>query len=557
MYNRELLDYVINTKKDNRKYICEQEFAIFAMYYFAEFFIYKIPAFQWLMYKMLKEFTEGKFKYILWVMFRESSKTTITKMYLTYCICYRKKRFINWDAYDKGNSEAALFDIATWLQTNKRILADFGQLFYEESRHTERKQAALKRINEFITVNKIKVKAYSTQESTRGRIFDRYRPDLYILDDIETEKTMTSVPVTGKIIEHLNTLKTGMSVDGQAIFLGNLISTSGSIATLIAESQENKDLWRYMRVDVEKDGEISWPDKFVWTRDEAAEANTKIQNRAEYKVSLEQKKRDLNAGGKKVYEAEMMNNPEVSGELFFDRDKIEADMKRAKVKPPIKIIGGLSIWEPYIARNRYAFGGDTAKGVQRDSCTSVGIRFAETSAVPAVVIATYASNEIKPDLFGDEMASHGRMFGECLLAPELNATGYATVTRLKAIYPIAKIYRQVREDQAGKVITKDLGWEATSANVATIYYNFRSAHDNGEIVVYCPALLAEMYSFTRRDLEGAVKKAEQLELTGIITRHFDLLRAACIAWDMRLHTRPAQKKAYKQADPERVSEYHG
>src|SRR3990167_4547257 len=155
-------------------------------------------------------------------MFRESEKSSIAKMYVIYCICYRKKRFINYDAYDKGNAEAALFDIATWLQTNKRIIADFGYLFQDESERSRKKQATLKRINEFITVNRVKVKAYSTQESTRGRIFDRWRPDLYVVDDFETEITIKSVLVTAKIIQHLDTMKTGLSVDGQIIFLCNL-----------------------------------------------------------------------------------------------------------------------------------------------------------------------------------------------------------------------------------------------------------------------------------------------------------------------------------------------
>jgi hypothetical protein len=174
-----------------------------------------------------------------------------------------------------------------------------------------------------------------------------------------------------------------------------------------------------------------------------------------------------------------------------------------------------------------------------------------------MVVGTYADNTIAPDLFGDEMAAHGRIFGECLLAPELNNTGYATVTRLKAIYPQGKIYRQVREDQVGKAQTKDLGWEATSANVSTIYYNFRSAWNDGLIEIYCPRLLAEMRVFTKRHLEHAMKRGEQMEVDSLRTRHFDLLRAACIAWAMDVHAKPGEKKKYKQGEYIPSSEYQG
>lgn len=565
MIAKALLEKVITGHRNERVYLCEQEFALFAMYYFAEYFTYAIPGFQWMMYKALNEFIRGRFKFLLWIMFRESAKTTIAKVYVIYCICYQKKRFINYDSYDKGNAESALFDISTWLQTNKRLIQDFGQLYFESIKARSQEQK-MKRLTEFVTANKVKVKAYSTQESTRGRIYDRWRPDLYIIDDFETEVTAKSLPVTAKIIAHLDGLKAGLSPDGQVIFLGNLISETGSVASLMMEAQENPNSWRSMRVDVEMDGAIVWPDKYVKTNAEANEINAKIPDRKQWKVSLEQKKKDLNAGGRKVYEAEMMNNPEAAGEPFFERSRVDRDIALAKMKQPIKVVGGLSVWEEYRAKSRYAFGGDTAKGVSRDSCASVGIRFADVSSEPSVVIGSYASNTIPPDDFGDEMASHGRMFGECLLAPELNNTGYATVTRLKStdsrtklpVYPVHRIYRQVREDQIGKNITRDLGWEATSANVATIYFNFRSAYQNGELKIYCPYLLAEIRAFTKRDLEESSKRTEQPQGVTMMTRHFDRLRAACIAWDMRMHaTISPPKKSYKQLPHVPVSDYQG
>lgn len=559
MIARALLEKCITGKKTERIYLCEQEFALFAMYYFAEYFTYAIPGFQWLMYKALNEFVRGKFKFLLWIMFRESAKTTIAKIFVVYCIVYRKKRFINWDAYDKGNAEAALFDIATWLQTNKRINADFGQLFYERNERDQARYATMKRISEFVTVNRVKVKAYSTQESTRGRIYDKWRPDLYVLEDFETSKTIKSVAVTQKVVEHIDELKSGLSPDGQVLFLCNLISDSGSVALLVNEAEENPMAWRKHLVSVEdpKTGEIAWKDKYVRTIEEAEKINA-TRSRKERVVSLEQLKKDLNAGGRKVYEAEMMNDPEASGELFFGRERINENIIEATKHKHIKDIGGLTVWEEFRARNRYAFGADTAKGVGRDSCASVGMRFPLIDTEKSSVIATYASSTIAPDLFGDEMASHGNLFGQCLLAPELNNTGYATVTRLKAIYPVHRIYRRVESDQLGKKITKDLGWEARPGAVESIYYNFRSAYDNGEVEIWCPRLLAEMRIFTRRDLESTVRRIEQPDGAAMVTKHFDLLRAACICWEMRTHaTASPVKKGYAQGKYDPRSEYQG
>lgn len=554
MIGRGLMEKVINGKRDERVYICEQEFALFAMYYFAEFFTYAIPGFQWVMYKLLNEFTRGKFRFLLWVMFRESAKTTITKIYVIYCIVYRKKRFINWDAYDKGNSESALFDIATWLQTNKRLIADFGQLYFEEAK--AKSQSQMKRVAEFVTSNRIKVKAYSTQESTRGRIFDRFRPDLYIMDDFETFKTIESVPVTEKIIKHMDELKTGLSVDGQVIYLCNLITENGIVARLILEAKENTDSWRSQMVGVEDEGN-AWPDKYVVSNEELAGANAGVLDPKEYKVSLEQKKKDLNSGGRKVYEAEMLNNPEASGESFFNREKVDKQIAIAKLKKPLKTIGECNIWELYNPKHRYGFGADTAKGVGRDSCASVGIRFKTSDTAPAMVCATYASNTIAPDIFAYELDKQGSYFGQCILAPEINNTGYATVTQLKALkYP--KMYRKHNKDESGVTVTDQLGWEATSNNVADIYYAFRTAYEDGEVIVLDMGLLVEMRQFNKRDLHEASKRTESSTLAGV-TRHFDKLRAACIAWEMRHHATVGRdaRKPYRQGEVPRVSEYQG
>lgn len=555
MINRDLFEKVINGHHNERVYLCEQEFALFAMYYFAEFFTYTIPEFQWQLYRYLNELTRGKFNFLLLVLFRESAKTTISKIYLVYCICYQKKRFINWDAYDKSNAEAALFDIVVWLQTNNKLIADFGQLYFEDPK-LAKAHSHMKRINEFITANRVKVKAYSTQESTRGRVFGKYRPDLYVIDDFETIKTADSPPVTAKVVKHIDELKAGLSVDGQIIFLCNFITETGSVAMLINEALSNPDVWRMMNVPAEKDGKLAWPAKFVQTREEAARINATIPNRKEWVVSLEQKRKDLNASGRKVYEAEMLNNPEAAGELFFDRERADRDLIKAKATKPHKVIGEFKMYHPYEAKHRYAGGADTSKGVRRDSCTSVFIQFAPVDTEKAKVVGTYASNTIKPDDFGDELAVEGRLFGECLLAPELNNTGFATVTRLKAKYALEKIYRQRKDDQVSGRIMEDLGWEANSTNVAAIYYNFRTAYNDGHIEILDEMLLAEIRIFTKGDLEGASKRTETAAYEGVTTRHFDLLRAACICWEMRTHAiaapAPRQKKSYEPR-----SEYQG
>jgi hypothetical protein len=93
-----------------------------------------------------------------------------------------------------------------------------------------------KSIPEFITSNHIKVKASSIWESPRGEIFfyDKpYRPDLVILDDIDTEKTVYSIT---QIEKNYNWIKWelfwSLQKNSRIIFLWNIIKNDWIVPRL-------------------------------------------------------------------------------------------------------------------------------------------------------------------------------------------------------------------------------------------------------------------------------------------------------------------------------------
>ena len=71
---------------------------------------------------------------------------------------------------------------------------------------------------------------------------------------------------------------------------------------------------------------------------------------------------------------EMMNDPEVSGEYYFDREKIRELIK--KCKPPKKDVAGFKTWAEFNPQHLYAGGADTAEGIGEDVTGSVsGVEF--------------------------------------------------------------------------------------------------------------------------------------------------------------------------------------
>lgn len=517
----EINKILLGNNRAKRLYLCEREPFLFAYYYFTEYFFYEPAPFHEDFFEDCKELATGKIDEALWVAFRESSKTSIAKIALAaWCICYAKKKYINWDSYDGDNSEAALFDIALALQTNTKILRDFGHLYWEDrAGYTQEgiKESKLKRISNFITRNGVRVEAHTTQESTRGRVFGERRPDLYILDDIENFKTKDSLLLTQKIIAHIDELRAGKSQDTAILYLGNYITNAGVIEYLRQLLKKNKKAKeRFIPVII--NGKPAWPAKYVLTDEEALKANRNITDPKLRKISLQSKERELRTP---VFQTEMMNAPEKAGDMIFTSRRIKELIE--KCSPPSEIIAGLKLWEKYNPSHRYAIGSDSAEGVMLDSCASVII-----DLTIGKVVGTFEDNEIKPDIFGAELARQGKLFGICLTAPEINHPGTATLVVLQQLYPEEKIYKRSETE---------FGFKTTAANKGEIIYNLRTAVEDGILEIPDKDLLEEMLAYTVQDLRQLGRKLG-------MTRHFDKLMACAIAWEMRnyLKIEPARER---------------
>lgn len=290
---KQALEKCISGTKDERLFLCKHSFGLFALYYFTNYFKYPLAPYHYDMAKDLHDLVEGKVREVAWIMFRESAKTTLAKLFIIWCIAYEKKRYINVDSFDKENAERILFDVAYELTNNARLNADFPTLFSKKRGIDEIKQ---NRINNFVTENGIRVEAHSTQESVRGRIHLDQRPDMLIADDIETNKTKESDAYTKQVRDHISEALAGMAPDGAILYLGNYITEHGNIQFLIDRAKTDHKL-RIRNVPVMIDGKPTWPSKYALTDKEAEETD---------KVSLEDKLRQL---GSLVFSYEMMNQP--------------------------------------------------------------------------------------------------------------------------------------------------------------------------------------------------------------------------------------------------------
>ena len=536
--NKAQIEFAIKGTKDERKYACSKSFALFILIYFSEFFTYKIPPFHESFYDDCERLQKGELVECAWIAFRESAKTSIAKMFLAWNICYQFRHYINWDSYDRKSGEMSLFDVITWLQTNKKLIDDFGHLYTERGNEDVKK---LKRVSAFITANKIKVEVFSTGMPTRGRVYMQYRPQLFILDDVENSETVRSQPVTQGIIAHIDEMRAGLGGDACVLYLGNYLSDTGVIRYIMDLCNRNpRGMVR--NVPVILNGEIQWKDKYVLTDEEAGTLNLDIENPLKRKVSLESKERDL---GKQVYATEMLNDPIRAGEMVFDRRKMDELLRSCQ--DPKEVNGGFSLWVGFNPSHRYAIGADTSEGTGRDANASALIDF---SQMPCEQVGSYANANIGPDTFGHELKREGDMFGQCLIAPESNNTGLTTISVLKTNgYPIDKVYRREERDRVSNTLTKKLGWRTTAQTKPEMIFKLKTAVEEGKLVIRDARILKEMREYGISDLSD----------TSASTRHFDLLIAVAIAWQMNVHARPKENPAetYQQRPYEPISAFEG
>jgi len=309
---KQALEKVINGTREERLFLVEKSFGLFAIYYFSNYFKYPLAQYHFDMVDDLHDLINGKIRECAWIMYRESAKTTFAKLFIIWLIAFKKKKYINVDSFDKENAERILFDVAFELTNNKKIAEDFPTLFSKRRGIEDIKQ---NRINNFVTENGIRVEAHSTQESVRGRIHLDQRPDMLIADDIETNKTKDSEAYTKQVRDHISEALAGMSPDGNILYLGNYITEHGNIQFLLDRAKTDHKL-RIRNVPVlDKDNNPAWKAKYALTDEEAERTG---------KVSIEDKKRQL---GSLVFSYEMMNQPIDEMMAEFKKEYVQLEVE--------------------------------------------------------------------------------------------------------------------------------------------------------------------------------------------------------------------------------------
>lgn len=212
---------------------------------------------------------------------------------------------------------------------------------------------------------------------------------------------------------------------------------------------------------------------------------------------------------------------ESSGHKLFPMDiillKLENEVQIGRTS------GDWTYYKDYRPGHHYGLGCDVSEGIGRDSSTIIILDFTNSE-----VVAVYKSSVISPDLLAYEIRNGAERYGNPIVAVERNNHGYATLVKLKEIYPASHIFKETAVDKVLDTKGERLGWHTNLASKPRILFELKSAIEDNLLKIYDRGLLIEMKVYDKGEL-NVLKSDEDT------TNHFDLLMALAIAFEMRKH----------------------
>lgn len=150
------------------------------------------------------------------------------------------KRFIVYMSSTQKNAMAPLYDLSTELEFNDSLHADFGNLYLDPNgaRPLDRPWSK----TAIITGNGVRVESVGRYAKIRGMKFRQYRPDLFIPDDLEDDKSVQSAVRRQDDVKWVNEalIPSVSSTNGNILFLGTLLHPGSMLAKLVDFGQQNK-----------------------------------------------------------------------------------------------------------------------------------------------------------------------------------------------------------------------------------------------------------------------------------------------------------------------------
>jgi len=239
-----------------------------------------------------------------------------------------------------------------------------------------------------------------------------------------------------------------------------------------------------------------------------------------------------------------VRSPKWRGHITYDMDK-----KDYNLSPDDH--GEFQVWEYYRRGGKYVVAADTAIGVESGDFSACQVVFVPDRITEPLRQAAVWHGKPTPQEFARIIAAIGYMYGEALLAPEINMVNSVVSDLMQHIqYP--NIYRMVNEKASFGRPVQYLGWMTTSRNKNNMIGNLRELLLQYDVIIKHDKTVDELLDYVRTDRFGHTFGPSST------TGHDDLCMSFMIACQVaaldgsRIRQEEEEKKEQGVGNPQQV-----
>lgn len=244
----EYLKYIKALRKEYRILRGEHDVLFFSYQYFSEkyneenennlipkkYAVEDAPDFHVELCGLLDSFNEDVTQRICWSVPRGHGKSAyLSNVYPIHQIVYKKRHYLLIVSETEKMSQKFVEWVADQLKFNKKLRADFGDLLSPNkmANDTDNQEG-------FVTSTNIRVQSASIGKQLRGARHGAYRPDLVILDDLESSKNTNTKELREKNLHWFNSviMPIGDITRTAYIYMGTLVHGQGLLPAVLNRS---------------------------------------------------------------------------------------------------------------------------------------------------------------------------------------------------------------------------------------------------------------------------------------------------------------------------------
>ncbi|MDQ0976630.1 putative phage terminase large subunit-like protein [Neobacillus niacini] len=280
----------------------------------------------------LNDFLENPTNRIAWSVPRGHAKSTyLSNMYPLFNIVYSLRQFIVIVSETQDGAKLFADYVNNQLKHNAKLRNDFGELMDENGRGNLKDNA-----EKFVTKNNIMVAIGSTQKQLRGMKYLNARPDLIILDDLESEKNTNTIELRQKNLTWYTKVINPLGDPQRTafIYMGTLVNPHGLLPyvmqradfkakrySAIVSPPDRVDLWEeYERMyrDVDNPDRKDEAEDYYFMNQEEMDKGQEVlwQTRLPYYKLIQEK---VNVGTR-AFNSEYLNLPYSDEDAIFKQE---------------------------------------------------------------------------------------------------------------------------------------------------------------------------------------------------------------------------------------------